>query len=70
MAIEWRPLSVGLLGIGITIFFTIFYLDGWMWGQNAYAAPFFIALTARAAWSIRRIETARKPENNGIENSD
>jgi len=40
-------ISVGLLGAGLTIFGSIFYMDGWMWGQNAHAAPLFIAVTAR-----------------------
>ncbi|SYZ74198.1 membrane hypothetical protein [Candidatus Zixiibacteriota bacterium] len=35
-----------LFGVALTIFATIFYLDGWMWGLNAFAAPFFMALTA------------------------
>jgi len=37
-------IDYGLLGAALIIFGTIFYLDGWMWGQNAYAAPFMIAL--------------------------
>lgn len=49
------PISIGLLGVGLTIFVTVFYMDGWMWGQNAYVAPFFIALTARLA-NNRRYE--------------
>ncbi len=39
--------AMSLFGTGLTIFFTIFYMDGWMWGTNAYAAPIFIALTAK-----------------------
>jgi O-antigen ligase len=39
-------ISFALFGVGLTIFATIFYLDGWMWGLNAFAAPFFLALTA------------------------
>jgi O-antigen ligase len=48
-----RILAIGLLGTGATIFFSIFYLDGWMWSQNAHAAPLFIALTARLLTGIR-----------------
>jgi putative inorganic carbon (HCO3(-)) transporter len=44
--IPWS-VSMGLLGVALTIFGAIFYMDGWMWGQNAYAAPFFIAVTAK-----------------------
>ena len=42
-------LTVALFGIGLMLLGTIFYMDGWGWGQNAFAAPFFFALTARAA---------------------
>jgi O-antigen ligase len=37
-----------LYGVGLTIAVTIFYMDGWMWGLVACAAPFFIALTSKA----------------------
>ncbi len=40
-------ISIGLLGAGLAIFGSIFYMDGWMWGQNAHAAPLFIAVTAK-----------------------
>ncbi len=40
-------ISIGLLGAGLAIFGSIFYMDGWMWGQNAHAAPLFFAVTAK-----------------------
>ena len=43
------PASIAILGVGMTLFFSIFYMDGWGWGQNAFAAPFFFAITAKAA---------------------
>jgi len=47
------PLASALLGVGMIIFFSIFYLDGWMWGQNSYIAPMFIALTAGWAANLK-----------------
>ncbi len=41
------PATIAIFGVGLTIFGTIFYLDGWAWGQNAFAAPLFFAITAR-----------------------
>lgn len=46
------PTLVAMLGVGVTLFGSIFYLDGWMWSVNAYVAPFFIALTAKLAVGI------------------
>jgi O-antigen ligase len=46
--------AIALFGIGLTMFVSIFYLDGWMWGPNAYVAPFFVALTSKLASSIPR----------------
>ena len=40
-------ISIGLMGAGLAIFGSIFYMDGWMWGQNAHAAPLVIAVTAK-----------------------
>jgi len=39
--------AVGLMGSALAIFGSIFYMGGWMWGQNSHAAPFFIAIIAR-----------------------
>jgi O-antigen ligase len=39
--------AMALAGVGLIIFITIFYLDGWMWRQNAFIPPLFFALTAR-----------------------
>nr|MBN2278433.1 O-antigen ligase family protein [candidate division Zixibacteria bacterium] len=47
-----QPIVMALFGVGLIIFFTIFYLDGWMWGQNSYVAAFFIAVTAGTAREI------------------
>jgi hypothetical protein len=41
------PISIGLFGAGLAIFGSIFYMDGWMWGQNAHAVPLFFAVTAK-----------------------
>ena len=35
---------------GLAIFGSIFYMDGWMWGQNAHAAPLFFAVTAKLVY--------------------
>lgn len=40
-------ISVGLTGVALSILGSIFYMDGWMWGQNAHVMPFFIAVIAR-----------------------
>jgi O-antigen ligase len=44
---ENYPAALALAGVGLTIFITIFYLDGWMWRQIAFIPPIFFALTAR-----------------------
>ncbi|MCX6826412.1 MAG: O-antigen ligase family protein [candidate division Zixibacteria bacterium] len=44
-----RAFSMALFGVGLTIFATIFYMDGWAWGQNAFAAPLFFAIIAKVA---------------------
>jgi O-antigen ligase len=41
--------KIALFGVGLTIFGTIFYMDGWAWGPNAFAAPLFFAITAHLA---------------------
>jgi len=53
-------ISVGLMGSGLVIFGSIFYMDGWMWGQNAYAAPLFIAITAKLANRKSQLEEIKK----------
>ncbi len=45
--IDSIALSVGLTGVALSIFGSIFYMDGWMWGQNGHVAPFFMAIIAR-----------------------
>jgi len=42
-----ESLCWALYGVGLTIAVTIFYMDGWMWGLVACAAPFFFALTSK-----------------------
>jgi len=50
---ELTPYLIGLFFTAVTISFSIFYLDGWLWGQNAYALPFFMALSARMVFSSK-----------------
>ncbi len=45
---QFQALPWALFGIGLTIAATIFYMDGWMWGLVASAAPFFFALTSKS----------------------
>ncbi|MFH2036391.1 MAG: O-antigen ligase family protein, partial [Candidatus Zixiibacteriota bacterium] len=50
------PYLIGLFFTAVAISFSIFYLDGWLWGQNAYALPFFLALSARMVYNRKKDE--------------
>ena len=43
---------MALFGASFAMFITIFYLNGWMWGQAAFLAPLLMALTAKFGNSI------------------
>jgi O-antigen ligase len=47
---EFPPtIRIALLGVALTAFGEIFYMDGWMWGLTAFPVPLFMALTCRMA---------------------
>lgn len=50
-AISEFPISlrVAMLGVALTAFGDIFYMDGWMWGLTALPIPLFMAMTCRMA---------------------